>query len=227
MVEKYISFGLTHPNIDLKLLRHEVSQQLLKACWAHSAFNVIELREQTYFDGKIADVIVVDCQNGAIPSRNSVGIKQQERLALVYCKRTPEALPHEVRPLRYDFPITMHQNAVPKNEPSSLCLYFESWPLLERTWTPQKHLERILWWLYETSRDMLHRLDQPVERLYFQSPWQIIFPPDFDKKLSNAAIKMQLTLIRDFEDAQKIIRADYTYEENSLSDKFSSVSLRS
>ncbi|MDR5804972.1 Mov34/MPN/PAD-1 family protein [Caballeronia sp. LZ001] len=87
--------------------------------------------------------------------------------------------PHEARALRVDFPATGHQNGVSLGQPASLCLYFEPWSAVELTWTPVKHLERVLWWLRETARETLHRSDEPLERLHFVSPYQIVLPADF------------------------------------------------
>lgn len=73
-------------------------------------------------------------------------------------------------------------NHVLPDEPASLCLYAGTWQSLERTWTPQKHLQRILWWLSESAKGTLHRDDQSLEPLYFESPFDIVLPPDFDEK---------------------------------------------
>jgi proteasome lid subunit RPN8/RPN11 len=178
------SFGELLTGLAPESLHHEESRRLLGACLRHPAFEVIELRRLRLGEA-IADVIVVDCSDGTVPSRNAVGIHNRERLALLHC---PERkLPHEVRALRSDFPATLHQNHVHPGEPASLCLYFEPWSAVERDWTPQRHLERILWWLRDTARETLHRGDQPLEQLYFEPPYEIVLPPDFDQKSADPA----------------------------------------
>lgn len=94
-------------------------------------------------------------------------------------------VPYDVRALRIGFPVTLHQNMVGRGEPPSLCLYFEPWSHLERIWTPERFLERILWWLKETSQGTLHRADQPLEQFYFESGMQVVVPPDYRKYLSD------------------------------------------
>jgi hypothetical protein len=119
----------------------------------------------------------------AVPTRNSVGIRYCEPLALVFCtslERQPE-----VRALRDGFPVTAHQNYVMVGEPPSLCLYFEPWSRVRRSWTPQFHLNRILWWLAETANGTLHRPDQPLEQLYFDSPFELVLPWDFRAKIAD------------------------------------------
>jgi len=175
----YTPFGQLLPALQPELLLHKESRRLLQACLRHPAFDVIELRSVPSSGSTGADVIVVECSDGTVPSRNPLGIKNRERLALVYC---PTAfVQHQVRALRQGFPVSLHQNHVPPGEPPSLCLYFEPWAAVERNWTPQRHLERILWWLRETALETLHRSDQPLEQLYFEPPYEIVLPPNLDQ----------------------------------------------
>lgn len=177
MIVEFIPFGEPYPDLSNRLV-HVIAQKTLTACLATKDFHVIELRRHISQDEGISDIIIVDCVNDQVPSRNQYGIKVRERLALVF---TPDRLP-EVRALRNDFPILPHMNHVLPGEPASLCLYADRWQSLERTWTPQKHLQRILWWLTESAKGTLHRDEQALEPLYFESPFEIVLPPDFDEK---------------------------------------------
>jgi integrative and conjugative element protein (TIGR02256 family) len=178
MTNELIPFGEPYADLDPDNLRQNVSKKILKLCRESSKdFEVIEIRHLTR-NNETSDLIIVECVNDQVPSRNSSGIKVRERLALVF---TPDKLP-EVRALRGNFPTLPHMNHVPPGEPASLCLYADTWHSLERTWTPQKHLQRILWWLTEAARGTLHRDDQALEPLYFESPFEIVLPPDFDEK---------------------------------------------
>lgn len=177
MTVEFISFGEPYPDLSPDNLRQNASKKTLRLCEASKEFQVIELRHKVQ-DEKVSDIIIVDCFNGRIPSRNPYDIKVRERLALVY---TPDKLP-EVRALRAGFPILPHMNHVLPGEPASLCLYADTWQSLKRTWTPQKHLHCILWWLTESAKGTLHRDDQSLEPLYFESPFEIVLPPDFDEK---------------------------------------------
>ncbi|MFK9903114.1 hypothetical protein ACJEPZ_29480, partial [Klebsiella pneumoniae] len=66
-----------------------------------------------------------------------------------------------VHALRKDFPVLSHQHAGEPGSPRILCLYEVSWSAVERSWTPERFLERIFWWLRESAELHLHREDQP------------------------------------------------------------------
>jgi len=187
---EYLTFGQAYPDLDPQRLQWEPSRRLLEACHRHPDVDVVELGQAGFTDGSHADVIVVDCGDGRVPSRNIAGIKNRERLALVY--RPSLHIPYEVRALRNGFPVTLHQDSVHAGEPPLLCLYFEPWAAVERSWTPQRHLERILWWLRETAVGTLHRGDQPLERLYFTTPYQIVLPPDFHERAADPGLVLGL-----------------------------------
>lgn len=162
---------------------HPISKpvkQIYNACAEHPDFEIVEIRSVNR-DG---DTIVVDCCNPSVPSRNSVGIKNRERLALEYSPNSD--IPYKVRTLRKDFPNTLHRYYVKSGEPKSLCLYIENWCALERYWTPQFHLQRILYWLQGTACGTLHLENQPLEQLYYASPYKVILPIDFNEKIKEA-----------------------------------------
>lgn len=187
MADSFIEFGDRFENQNLDALTVDAARQVYLAVQAHPDFMLVELRSVTDADG-YSELLVVDCTNDGVPSKNRVGIKYCERLCLRVWGN-PGKLP-EVRALRRDFPVTPHQNHVRYGDPASLCLYFEPWPTVERTWTPQKHLRRILWWLAETANESLHREDQSVEQLYFQSRYELALPPDFDVKVNDKTISL-------------------------------------
>lgn len=195
MAAEYYTLGALLPDLAAGRLEHEESRRLLAACKQHPAFDVVELRrlEINGATGQIpqaVDGIVVECCDGTVPSRNAAGVKNRERLLLLHGQGL--LTPHEVRALRANFPTTPHQNSVLDGEPPSLCLYFEPWSAVERTWTPAKHLQRILWWLRETALGTLHRSDQPLERLHFVSPYQIVLPADFKERAAPQAEVLRL-----------------------------------
>jgi len=189
----YHALGQVLPDLAPERLAHAQSRQILAACHRHPAFSVLELRQisdPSKAGQPVVDGIVVDCCDGTVSSRSPTGISNRERLLLMH---GPGLLtPHEVRALRTDFPATAHQNSVFNGEPASLCLYFEPWSAVERSWTPEKHLQRVLWWLRETGADTLHRSDQPLERLYFVSPYQIVLPADFNERAARRTEVLRL-----------------------------------
>lgn len=206
MPTEFTAFGEPLPGLTPESLTTQLARRTLTACVAHPDFEVLELR-RLVADTSSADVIVVDCLNDRVPSRNRVGIKNRERLALVFWLNS--ATTPEVRALRKDFPTTIHQNQVGAGEPASLCLYFEPWSAIERTWTPQKHLHRVLWWLEHAAKGTLHSDDQPVERLYFDSPIDFILPPDFDEKHRNAELILVSRLAGGEPERHRAIACDF------------------
>ena len=196
---EFYSWGNLLPDLDPGKLAHEEARRLLTACQQNPAFEVVELRRFETRNGAqqstvVIDGIVVECCDGTVPSRNSVGVKNRERLLLLHGPGL--TTPHEVLALRVSFPPTPHQNHVYSGEPASLCLYFEPWSAVERTWTPAKHLQRILWWLRETALGTLHRSDQPLERMYFVSSYQIVLSSDFNERVANQSEVLRLTCAR-------------------------------
>jgi integrative and conjugative element protein (TIGR02256 family) len=187
MSEKYVAFGEVIAGALPGSLSIPEARKTWDALIPRREFTIIEVRRHNS-GHRYAEILVVDCENDSVPTRNPVGIEYRERLGLLFYSQ-PDIIP-EVRALRVGFPATLHQYHVPKGEPANLCLYFEPWTAIRSTWTPQKHLSRILWWLAETANGTLHRADQPPEQLYFQSPFELILPYDFDEKVANKDFKL-------------------------------------
>jgi hypothetical protein len=146
-------------------------QELYQACRDNSSCEIIELRADPE---KQSLSIIVELGDGSFEIDNPVGIHRVERLALTYS--TAKDFYWDVRALRKDFPVTIHQNHVLAEEPRSLCLYIEPWEIVQRTWTPHLFLKRILWWLRTTADGTIHGDDQPIEHLFFSSPYNVILP---------------------------------------------------
>lgn len=215
----YLAFGERYEQSPAPdCLLYKQSRALLKACLQNRDFTVIELRQVKFIDrvpGKetLADAIIVDCSDGTIPSRSPVGIRNRERLALTY--KPVDATPYEIWALRRDFPDTLHQNHVAPGHPSSLCVYFEPWPTVERTWTPEIHLQRVLWWLRETANGTLHRSDQPLEQFYFVSEFEVILPHDFVEKSTDINLALQLAAVPHKDGDFKLIRANFVPKDQA------------
>ncbi|ASC72406.1 hypothetical protein XM38_033630 [Halomicronema hongdechloris C2206] len=183
MADTYTNFGEVISELTEDTLVIPISRRVFRACSTHNLFELIELRCFVHDGQRTAEMLVVDCTNDSVPTKNEIGILYQERIGLIFS--TEETKMPEIRALRKDFPVTSHQNLVRKDEPASLCLYFEPWEVVQRSWTPRSHLNRVLWWLSETARGTLHREDQPVEPFYFRSLFEIILPPNFDEKIQH------------------------------------------
>lgn len=212
MATEYITWGEPRPNLNPEHLTHDTAKKIFELCNQSKDFEVIELR--TKQENKvISDILVVDCINDFVPVVNKHNIKRRERLALVFNKDKSS----EVRSLRKDFPKVPHTNHVPSGEPSSLCLYFEPWSAVERVWTPQKHLQRILWWLSETAKGTLHRPDQAVEPVYFEPSEEILLPPDFDEKISDQNFALIADAINTSKGELKVIRCCFVSKAQAAS----------
>ena len=155
------------------------AKALHNAILAARDYALVHLLRQ-HRDGQVTqECIVVDVECDGIPSRNAIGIRYRERLALCVPLDVKQLV--EVLALRRDFPTTIHQYDSPLGTPANLCLYFEPLPSILRTWTPQKFLRRIQWWLEQTSKGTLHPADQPVEQLFFRTNYELVLPWNFDE----------------------------------------------
>jgi integrative and conjugative element protein (TIGR02256 family) len=181
MKNPYISFGEPIEELTENSLTLSNAQKVFRACATHKSFELVELRYLIRNEQRTAEILIVDCRNDGVPTKNTVGILYRERFGLVF--HVDENKMPEVRAVRQDFPATLHQNLVVPGQPASLCLYFEPWEGVQRSWTPQSHLNRILWWLAKTAQGNLHREEQPVEPFYYQSSSDIVLPPDFKGKI--------------------------------------------
>ena len=154
---------------DLTLHR---ARELASAIRTHPDFSLLQVLRSGGEDGP--EYLVVDIECHGVPGRNPHGIQCPERAALVV-QPDPSRLV-EVLMLRKGFPLLMHQNQPGEDRPANLCLYFESPVSVFRTWTPQRFLQRILWWLEKSAKDELHPADQPVEGLFFASRYELVLP---------------------------------------------------
>ncbi|MCM7470846.1 Mov34/MPN/PAD-1 family protein [Enterobacter asburiae] len=146
---------------------------LLKACENNPYIIIREVRISETSPTR-SEFIVIDAADGTVASGNQAGIRRKERLAI---EVNPGAeTPVLVLALRKDFPVLSHQHASEPNSPRILCLYEVSWSAVERNWTPERFIQRILWWLRESAGMGLHREDQPLEQLFYLSPYQLILP---------------------------------------------------
>jgi integrative and conjugative element protein (TIGR02256 family) len=178
-----VEFGQPLADQDPEHLKIPAARRTALAVLDHPDFRLIELRGLNNSLLGDSEILIVECSTDKVWSQNSVGILFREPLALRFFKN-PACSP-EVRALRSVFPVTLHQNHVTPGEPASLCLYFGPWSATSRSWTPERHLARIEWWLAEIANGTLHRSDQPPEQLYFESRHTFVLPPDFEEKVGN------------------------------------------
>lgn len=166
------------------------AQTLFVAVRDAADFRLVQLMTRTMPDGGRIEALVVDVECDGVPSRNTAGIQYRERLALLVSK--DPAVLVEVLALRKSFPVLMHQNHGTRDGAASLCLYFEPPPTVMRTWTPQRFLRRIQWWLEKSAKGELHPADQPVEHLFFASPFELVLPWNLEVLHRDGGVRMSI-----------------------------------
>lgn len=190
-----------------------------KACDEFSAFELLEYRKGDVPNQYLA---VLDVSDGTFDIDNEAGILRVERIAVSY-NPDSDHLPWDVRALRTDFPVTLHQNDTKKDEPISLCLYINDWKSVERSWTPELFLHRILWWLRSTAEGNIHAADQPIEQLFFTSPYVLLLPPDNEGKFGKKEYRLVFQSTEHHNCKIKTFRGEYI--EAGIVDKASCQSI--
>lgn len=181
-------FGELTDHEQLKLPR---ARALLAAVRDAGDFSLVQLLSHVVPGVPPVEVLVVDVECDGVPSRNLAGLRYRERLALCVPEDTGALI--EVLALRRSFPILMHQNHGTRGGAASLCLYFEPPLTVMRTWTPQRFLRRIQWWLEQSAKGELHPADQPVENLFFTSKYELVLPWNLDALRGTAGQRMAVT----------------------------------
>lgn len=164
-----------HDDHELQLPR---ARALLEAISRDHDAELVSLARITELSSGSVECLLVDVMCDGVPTRNAFGIRYRERVALLVSINERE--PPAVWALRQDFPALVHQNRVVPTAPAHLCLYFEPGRAVMRSWTPQRFLQRIRWWLEKSARGELHPADQPVEGLFFASSHQLVLPSNYD-----------------------------------------------
>lgn len=141
--------------------------------------------------------------DGSVDAGNPGGIRRQERLAIGI---NPQyRVPILVHALRKDFPPLSHQHPRAPGHPRTLCLFDHDWSAVQISWTPERFIARMFWWLRESAQLKLHRDDQPLEQLFYMSPCQLILPANYADYA--AASGKTLTFLRVGEGQSLILRA--------------------
>lgn len=175
---------------------------LLRACHASPYVEVRELRCEASGMSR-TEYIVIDAGDGSVDAGNPGGIRRQERLAIGI---NPQyRVPILVHALRKDFPPLSHQHPRAPGHPRTLCLFDHDWSAVQISWTPERFIARMFWWLRESAQLKLHRDDQPLEQLFYMSPCQLILPANYADYA--AASGKTLTFLRVGEGQSLILRA--------------------
>lgn len=163
-------------SIEPQHLQLERAGQVLQAVIHDKDCKFIECR-RAQDDGR--EIIVIELQAHGIPTRAHLDIQFSERIAFVV-HRDPQRFVAALM-LRKDFPTLLHQNQTGRNSPRDLCLHYEPRATVMRTWTAQRFIRRVKWWLVSSSTGTLHAADQPPETLFFNYGDELVVPRNFDE----------------------------------------------
>ncbi len=156
---------------------------------AHPWARLVEARFSAGPDRVETVVFDVDIEVGQEPVH---AIHPVERIAVLF--RASDRNWPELLALRLDFPRDVpHLFPTPDDSPCSLCLYEDSYDELKLDWTAPRFVERIRFWLRETSRGTLHAPDQPFERLFAGRYESLILPPSLFSARALQPMKMSVT----------------------------------
>ncbi|MCQ3018898.1 Mov34/MPN/PAD-1 family protein [Pseudomonas tremae] len=170
---------------------HASTRALVKACKGASGVEFLELRQEAEAGG-VTEYVVIEAGDGTIAKANLGGIHRVEKLAIAVNPRL--RVPVTVHALRKDFPALSHLHGSVPGTPKILCLYDVEWSGVERIWTAERFLERLFWWLRESSELRLHREDQPLEQMFYASPFQLILPALTPEQLASDDCKLHVLM---------------------------------
>lgn len=181
-----------------------LTASLIEACKKSPYVEFIELRAIITQSGRV-DVIVIDAGDSTIRRNNPGKIKRTERFAITVDPQS--RIPVVFRALRKDFPAMAHMYYAAPGEPKALCLYNVSWSTVERQWTPERFIQRMFWWLRESSELRLHREEQPLEPLFFHSNYEVILPANFNDVFEKPGLTLSIELVGNEHARQSILKA--------------------
>ena len=200
---------------------------LIEACRKNPYVELIEIRSIINSNGKV-DVIVIDAGDATIRRNNPGLIRRNERFAITVDLLSP--MPVVIKALRKDFPTVAHMFYVEPGTPKALCLYNASWFDVERQWTAERFIQRLFWWLKESSELRLHREDQPLEPLFFHSHYELILPANYCVAFKNSKAALSLECVSFEHNKKNILKATVvskSVNSEPLAAKFQCVALLS
>lgn len=189
-------FPLYQQEFDFSRLQLPRSKQLIAAIESNRDFKLSAVACGPV-ESNCGEMLWVSVESDEVPPNNRWGILYREQLA-IYVPLDQNKL-IEVYPLRKSFPLTPHQNQHGEAHPTSLCLYFEPTSSVSRTWTAPKFLHRIQWWLTKTALDQLHAADQPVEQLFYITPYELVLPWDYEEQIKDKSSNFTLAYSERFD----------------------------
>ncbi|WP_051264079.1 ThiF family adenylyltransferase [Teredinibacter turnerae] len=176
--------------IEFSALKFPRSKALCRTISENNNFSLIGAFRSSKESYLCFEAIVVDVECDEVPPNNAFDLFYRERVAIIIHESSEKLV--EVLALRKNFPTLMHQNLSAKGSPKNLCLYFEPPKSVLRSWTPQRFLRRIQWWIEKSAAGDIHASDQPVEQPFFTPLHELILPRDFDFLKQNKEIYLSV-----------------------------------
>ena len=189
---------------ELAAPKFKQTQKILTACEdLFSTYYTVTNKEACYKnqDSLCCERIYLTCNNLGVPHKNTVGIHPEEEILI--CCNDQEL---QIYLLRQDFPRIPHTTFYKTEFPLGLCLYDTPWELVERDWTAEQFLKRILLWFKNAAQGSLHQEDQPLEHLFFNSYYTLYLPQDFYQNLERGDIEF---FIGRFEENKHLFRGGF------------------
>jgi integrative and conjugative element protein (TIGR02256 family) len=180
---------------DLAEISYSRSKSLINAISNNEYFEYHGAKLLDNKDVSYAEVLIVTLTCDGVPDANTFGINYRERLGIVV--NSDENNIPEVWTLREDFPNLPHMNGRLASMPNNICLYFENKTVINRSWTAEKFLKRIYWWIEQSAKGELHVADQPVEQFFFISKYELVLPKECGQNLENINGKFFISRIVD------------------------------
>jgi len=168
---------------DLENFCYTRSIKLIEAIQKNRDYKFCGAKSLKISDDLQLEILIVTLTCDGVPDENPFGINYREKLGIVVNSEN-NSVP-EVWTLRNDFPCLSHMNDRLESMPNSLCLYFENEVVTNRTWTAEKFLKRIYWWMELSARGELHASDQPLEQFFFNSQYELVLPKECGENLEN------------------------------------------
>lgn len=185
---EYYEVGREMQNPDESTLYPETAA-LWKACKRNPYIEILEIRREEFETG-YSEFVVIHAGNGNVAIGNPASIRRTEKLAIQV--NPALRVPIIVRTLRKDFPALSHQHCWVPGTPRTLCLYEVNWSTVARSWTAERFIEKMFWWLGESSELKLHRDDQPLEQLFYDSPYKLILPANHAEFAKGGSKRLRL-----------------------------------
>ncbi|MBR7798536.1 ThiF family adenylyltransferase [Undibacterium fentianense] len=151
----------------VRALRRNTCFELISTMqFPQKAASTSKYRKNTpFFPIHEGEVLVCNVINQSIPTNNPFGIFPRERIAFVIPIDNDQAV--GIFALRNNFPRLLHTNLSPKDCAVSLCLNNLDAQTVAASWTAERMLQQVQWWLEQSAEGTIHAAEQTPELPFF------------------------------------------------------------